>query len=210
MVGTAQVLSMTDDLRNSFLGSVLVIFVLVWLPPPRAAWRWRDAVVPRADAAVLGVMVALGITLRPLTVISFCVALGLMIDDTIHLTARFREERAPASTPTRPCSARSTRPGRPVVITTLVLLVGFVTILGSGFRGTFTFGLLVDLSLLGRARVGADPAAGAAARVRPRPRLNGSHRRATMHRPCRSCPTSRSTRSASRRCWWATAWRSCS
>ena len=36
--------------------------------------------------------------------------------------------------------------GRPVVITTLVLLVGFVTILGSGFKGTFTFGLLVDLS----------------------------------------------------------------
>ena len=99
--------------------------------------------------AVVGVMVASGITLRPLTVISFCVALGLMVDDTIHLAARWREERQAGAGPDEAVQRTLATAGRPVVITTLVLLVGFVTILGSGFKGTFTFGLLVDLSLMG-------------------------------------------------------------
>lgn len=150
MVATAQVLSMTDDLRNSFLGSVFVIFALVWLQ----CRRFRLAVVAMYSClvpmlAVLGVMVWFEISLRPLTVISFCVALGLMIDDTIHLAARWREERGAGAGREESVQRTLATAGRPVVITTLILLVGFVTILGSGFRGTHTFGLLVDLSLLG-------------------------------------------------------------
>lgn len=150
LVGTAQVLSMTDDLRWSFLGSVFVIFALVWLQCRQlrlATVAMLACLVPML--AVLGLMVAFGITLRPLTVISFCVALGLMVDDTIHLTARWREERALGRDREDSVQRTLATAGRPVVITTLVLLVGFVTILGSGFKGTFTFGLLVDLSLLG-------------------------------------------------------------
>jgi len=150
MVGTAQVLSMTEDLRLSFLGSVLVIFVLVWLSCRRvtlATVSMLACLVPML--AVVGVMVTFGITLRPLTVISFCVALGLMVDDTIHLAARWREERLLGLDRDEAVQRTLSTAGRPVVITTLVLLVGFVTILGSGFKGTFTFGLLVNLSLLG-------------------------------------------------------------
>ncbi len=148
MVGTAQVLSMTGDLRNSFLGSIFVIFGLVWLQCRRfklAAVAMFSCLVPML--AVLAVMVVFGITLRPLTVISFCVALGLMIDDTIHLASRWREERRDGYDRDESVQRALTTAGRPVVITTLMLLVGFVTILGSGFKGTHTFGLLVDLSL---------------------------------------------------------------
>jgi predicted RND superfamily exporter protein len=150
MVGTAQVLSMTDDLRWSFVGSVFVIFLLVWghcRDARLAAVAMLSCLVPMLT--VVGVMVSCGITLRPLTVISFCVALGLMVDDTIHLAARWREERQAGADPDEAVQRTLETAGRPVVITTLVLLVGFVTILGSGFKGTFTFGLLVDLSLLG-------------------------------------------------------------
>ncbi|MCA8967798.1 MAG: MMPL family transporter, partial [Planctomycetes bacterium] len=77
----------------------------------------------------------------------FCVALGLMVDDTIHLAARYDEERRHGLSPRDAVLCALRTAGRPVVVTTLVLLVGFVTILGSGFKGTFTFGLLVDLSL---------------------------------------------------------------
>ena len=149
MVGTAQVLSMTGDLRNSFLGSILVIFALVWLQCRRfqlAAVAMFACLVPMV--CVLAVMVWFNITLRPLTVISFCVALGLMIDDTIHLASRWREERRDGYDGDESVQRTLATAGRPVVITTLMLLVGFVTILGSGFRGTHTFGLLVDLSLL--------------------------------------------------------------
>ena len=149
MVGTAQVLSMTGDLRNSFLGSIFVIFGLVWLQCRRfqlAAVAMFACIVPMV--CVLAVMALCNITLRPLTVISFCVALGLMIDDTIHLASRWREERQDGHDRDESVQRALATAGRPVVITTLMLLVGFVTILGSGFRGTHTFGLLVDLSLL--------------------------------------------------------------
>lgn len=149
MVGTAQVLSMTGDLRNSFLGSIFVIFALVWLQCRRfqlAAVAMFSCLVPMV--CVLAVMAVFEITLRPLTVISFCVALGLMIDDTIHLASRWREERQAGHDSEEAVQRTLATAGRPVVITTLMLFVGFVTILGSGFRGTHTFGLLVDLSLL--------------------------------------------------------------
>ena len=149
MVGTAQVLAMTGDLRNSFLGSIFVIFALVWLQCRRfqlAAVAMFSCLVPMV--CVLAVMAVFEITLRPLTVISFCVALGLMIDDTIHLASRWREERRDGRDRDESVQRTLATAGRPVVITTLMLFVGFVTILGSGFRGTHTFGLLVDLSLL--------------------------------------------------------------
>ena len=147
-VGTALVQSMTADLRDSFLGSVVVIFVLVWLSCrrlPLALAAMLACLMPMLW--VLGLMVALGHSLRPLTVISFCVALGLMVDDAVHLALRWREQRARGDAADAAVRHTLRTAGRPVVITTMVLLVGFVTILGSGFRGTFVFGLLVDLSL---------------------------------------------------------------
>ncbi|MBK8100241.1 MAG: MMPL family transporter, partial [Planctomycetes bacterium] len=149
LVGTAMVDQLTWDLVWSFFGSLVVIFVLVFL-------QCRDlrlgicamlsCLLPLL--LVLATMAICGIAVRPLTMIAFCVAFGLMIDDAIHVVARWREERlAGAATPAA-LQATLTTAGRPVVITTILLLVGFVTILGSEFKGTFAFGLLVSLSLL--------------------------------------------------------------
>ncbi|MCC7398985.1 MAG: MMPL family transporter [Planctomycetes bacterium] len=149
LVGTAQVVGMTTDLQRSFVGSFVLILVLVW-------WSCRSlrlATIAMLSCLlpmflVLGFMAWQGITMRPLTVISFCVALGLMIDDAIHLVARWQEERRSGQPRGAALQVTLLTAGRPVVVTTLLLLVGFVTILGSEFRGTYTFGLLVDLSLL--------------------------------------------------------------
>jgi len=149
-VGTEQVLRMTADLTWSFAGSIALIFLLVWLQcrdVRQAGVAMAACLLPML--AVLAVMAVTGITLRPLTVIAFCIAFGLMIDDAIHLLARWREERRPGTTPDAAAQAMLATAGRPVVVTTLLLLVGFATILGSGFRGTATFGFLVVVSLLG-------------------------------------------------------------
>jgi predicted RND superfamily exporter protein len=150
MVGTAQVLRMTEDLKWSFAGSIVLILLLVWLQCRSvrlAGIAMAACLLPML--AVLAWMAAAGVTLRPLTVIAFCVALGLMIDDSIHLVARWQEERRAGRTGATAVDATLAAAGRPVVVTTLLLLVGFATILGSGFRGTFTFGLLVLVALSG-------------------------------------------------------------
>ena len=148
-VGTAQVQRMTDELAWSFASSFVLIFLLVWLQcrsVPLAGVAMVSCLLPML--CVLALMAGLGITLRPLTVIAFCIALGLMIDDAIHLVARWQEERRADRTAAETVRVTLATAGRPVVVTTLLLLVGFLTILGSEFRGTWTFGFLVVVSLV--------------------------------------------------------------
>jgi predicted RND superfamily exporter protein len=149
-VGTAQVERMTSELAWSFASSFVLIFVLVWLQcrsVPLATVAMVSCLLPMM--AVLALMFWLDITLRPLTVIAFCVAFGLMIDDAIHLVARWQEERRAGRVGADAVREMLGTAGRPVVVTTLLLLVGFLTILGSEFRGTWTFGFLVVVSLVG-------------------------------------------------------------
>ncbi len=150
LVGTEQVLRMTDDLVWSFVGSFGLIFLLVWLQCRSlglALLGMLSCLLPML--VLLSLMAWLEIALRPLTVIAFCVALGLMIDDAIHLLARWQEERRQGRLAGDAAHTVVVTAGKPVVVTTLLLLVGFATILGSGFRGTATFGFLVVVALLG-------------------------------------------------------------
>lgn len=148
-VGSAQVERMTADLAQSFFGSIGVIFVLVWL----SCRSLRLSLIAVLTCllplvCVLGGMAVLGAPLRPLAMIAFCVAFGLMVDDAIHLIARWQEERRDGREGLQAVTATLATAGRPVCVTTVLLLVGFVVILGSEFRGTFSFGALVTSSLL--------------------------------------------------------------
>ena len=147
-VGTAQVVRMTEDLEQSFFGSIAVVFVLV-LTSCRSLRLSLIAVITclLPLLCVLAGMAILGVTLRPLTMIAFCVAFGLMIDDAIHLVARWQEERRSGRVGDDAVRATLATAGRPVCVTTVLLLVGFVVILGSEFRGTYAFGALVTSSL---------------------------------------------------------------
>lgn len=150
VVATTLVDRLTGVLTRSFAGSLLVILGLVW-------WHFRSlrlgliAIVPNLFPLVINLayMTLTGVELRPLTVISFCVAFGLAVDDTVHLLARYREERRRGAARDPALRTMLDTAGRPVVVTTLLLLVGFMVILFSSFRGTHQFGTLVALALLG-------------------------------------------------------------
>ncbi len=140
---------LTTDLGRSFAGTFATILILtmLWFRSIRAA---IVAVVPNLLPLVLtlGLMGWSGIPLRPLTAITFCVTFGLAVDDTIHLLARWREERRAGRPRAAALTTMLEAAGRPVVITTLLLLTGFGTILTGSFRGTFQFGLLTGTALL--------------------------------------------------------------
>ena len=150
VVATTLVDRLTGDLSRSFAGSLLVILLLTW-------WHFGSlrlgliAIVPNLFPLVMNLafMSLAGMELRPLTVISFCVAFGLAVDDTVHLLARYREERFAGVGRDAALKTMLETAGRPVVVTTLLLLVGFLVILSSSFRGTHQFGMLVALALAG-------------------------------------------------------------
>ena len=93
-----------------------------------------------------GLMGALGIDLSTGTAMIASVVIGLAVDDTIHYLTRFRREE---SRGTREAIHRATtRTGRALVISSVVLVVGFwVGALGS-FKPTLYFSLLTGLAMI--------------------------------------------------------------
>ena len=150
LVATTLIDRLTTVLSRSFLGSLVVIFCLIWLHFGSARLG-LIAIVPNLFPLVMNLafMSLAGMELRPLTVISFCVAFGLAVDDTVHLLARYREERRAGVVRDDALVTMLRTAGRPVVVTTMLLLVGFTVILTSEFRGTYQFGILVSLALVG-------------------------------------------------------------
>ena len=82
------------------------------------------------------------------SVIALTVAFGLAVDDTIHFLARLRlEERRLADTPAA-VIASVARIGPVLILTTLVLVVGFVATMASDLPAMRLFGMLTMTTLL--------------------------------------------------------------
>jgi predicted RND superfamily exporter protein len=90
---------------------------------------------------------ARGIPLNAATVIIFSVSLGLAVDASIHILARYREEvrRGIAWRPAVLRAARGT--GRAIVISFSTLMLGFGVLLMSSFVPVRRFGELMAVSI---------------------------------------------------------------
>ncbi|MFP8877913.1 MAG: MMPL family transporter, partial [Myxococcota bacterium] len=70
------------------------------------------------------------------------IALGLVVDDTVHFIVRFQRQRASGAT-TEAAVAHTVRTaGRPIILTSLVLLGGFGVLAFSSFNPNVHFGLI--------------------------------------------------------------------
>ena len=103
-------------------------------------------------AAILGTMGWLGIPLNSFNSMVVSVALGLAVDDTIHVLVGFKRFSA-GRTVREALRETVAHEGAAVVSTSLVLLAGFGVLLGASFRPTQHFGLLVAVSI-GAALIG--------------------------------------------------------
>lgn len=90
----------------------------------------------------------LGIELNFTTVTVFSVSLGLAVDNTIHYLARHRMEAALDRDAVAAMRRAIRGAGRPMIFSTMLLILGFAAILTSNFRFTFHFGLLGSATIL--------------------------------------------------------------
>lgn len=98
--------------------------------------------------ALFGVMGWCDVALSTATTMIASVALGLIVDDTIHLLYRYGRERNAERPPVIAIEQALRTTGRALLSTTLILTLGFwVGVLGS-FRPTITFSFLTGLTLL--------------------------------------------------------------
>ncbi len=77
-----------------------------------------------------------------------CVVLGVAVDDTVHMLVSYRRLREGGASPEEAVLTAMRRVGRPMVVSSLMLCAGFLTITISGFASLVEFGYLSALTLL--------------------------------------------------------------
>ena len=136
--------TMLKSFGLSLLTVMLAILVLL-----RSVRLTLLAMIPNLIPIVwtLGVMGALGIDLSSGTVMIGAVAFGLAVDDTIHYLVCYRRLQGLGAS--NAVQATTTGIGRALLITTLVLVLGFWTGCLGSFKPTIYFSFLVGGTLLG-------------------------------------------------------------
>ena len=141
--------AVVGDLLGSLLTAVGIIFVLLALLF-RSIRLGLLSIPPNIIPLVftMAYMVMRDIPLNAATVIIFSISLGLAVDGTIHVLARFREETQERGLRAHPALIRAARgTGRAIVISCFTLMAGFAVLLFSNFVPVRRFGELIAITV---------------------------------------------------------------
>jgi len=96
---------------------------------------------------VAGLMGFMGIELKLSTSIIFIISFGIAVDDSIHFISRFRHELK-TNNVNHAVKNTFVHTGKAILVTSLILMAGFLTLCFSDFLGTFNIGILIATTLL--------------------------------------------------------------
>ncbi len=122
-----------------------VLMLLLWRSPGMAAL----SMVPNVSPVVLIfiVMGVLGIWLDMATAMIASVAVGIAVDDTIHIVHGYLRRRRAGASPAWAIARTFRQSGRAVTATTIVLAAQFLILAFSAFQPTASFGVLTALGV---------------------------------------------------------------
>ena len=140
-------LDLVDTQVRSFGVAFLTIFGCLWVGL-RSIRMVAVSVLPNTLPIVvaLGAMGWLGIALDAATVMMASVALGIAVDDTVHVLATYEQERA--SSPRGAARRAIAHVGPAMMITTATACIGFLALRLSDFLPIRWFGLLSALAMV--------------------------------------------------------------
>lgn len=133
---------------RSFASAFLVIFLCIGIGL-RSARLALLAIPPNVLPifAVLAVMAACGVPLDAGTVMVAGVALGIAVDDTLHLLATIQRARRAGASPEEAVTDALYHSGRALVFTSIIACAGFAILFRSEFVPIAWFGLLTAAAL---------------------------------------------------------------
>ncbi|MEM9722362.1 MAG: MMPL family transporter [Bacteroidota bacterium] len=140
-------------LRRSLLGGLGIAFIVIGIIMGLLFKSWRMlliSMVPNIIPLIItgGIMGLMGIKLTASTAIVFVISFGIAVDDTIHFLTRYKLERNLGKSQSEAIRETILGTGKAVIITSLVLMSGFVLLLASDFGGTFNTGLFTALTII--------------------------------------------------------------
>jgi predicted RND superfamily exporter protein len=148
-VASIGISSIVDDLFKSLLTAFAIIFVLMTLLF-RSVRMGLMSVPPNVVPLIttMAYMTISGIELNTTTVVAFAISLGLAVDHTIHMLARFREELARGKPLEEAIVGSARGTGRAIVVTSLTLFIGMLVLLLSSFVPVSQFATLIAVTAL--------------------------------------------------------------
>ncbi len=139
---------LTRGQAKSFSLTLLIIFVIM-LMLFLSVKVGLIAILPNLFPLVVnfGLMGWLGIHLSVVTSLIASVAIGLAVDDTIHYLFRYNHEFKKDLNKDRAMADTIRQVGRPIVMTSLTICLGFAVLIFSSFKPTAVFGLLMVITM---------------------------------------------------------------
>ncbi|SEK63260.1 efflux RND transporter permease subunit [Ectothiorhodospira marina] len=137
------------QLRSLLAVTVLVLglMFILWRSPAMAGLSMLPNLSP--VLLIFIVMGVLGIWLDMATAMIAAVAVGIAVDDTIHVVHGYRARRRAGASPPWAIARTFRHAGRAVTATTVVLVAQFLILGLSAFQPTASFGVLTAFGLLG-------------------------------------------------------------
>lgn len=141
-----------EYLRKNLFYSLGLAFCLIALI---FAWLFKDwrmvliSIIPNViPMLVAGATLAFtGIELKAATSVIFTVSFGIAVDDTIHFLTRYKLQRQRGDSVETALKQTFLVSGKAITITTILLMVGFISLVFSSFTGTYYVGILICVTL---------------------------------------------------------------
>jgi len=134
----------------SFPSALVLVFGML-------AWFFRSvslaaaATIPTLLPVVvtLGAMAWVGLSLDVGRTMIAAVVIGIGVDHSVHLLDAYRRRRHKRLQPRGALREALLETGRPIVLTTIALALGFLTLLGSAWQTISSFGFFVSAAMVG-------------------------------------------------------------
>lgn len=140
---------MVNNMIQGFLFSIVVIGILTYFL--HRSWRMVIVfILPNFIPLLLiaGIMGFAGIELKAATSLVFSIAFGVATDDTIHFISRFKIELGYGKSLMYAFKRTYFETGKPILLTTFILIGGFMSLMISDFQSTFYFGFLICITII--------------------------------------------------------------
>ena len=150
---TLLALKMNRYLIASLLNSFIIAFIVIFISMNilfRSVKLSLVSIIPNIIPLLFAgaVMGFFGIELRPATAMTFSIALGIAVDDTIHFLSRFRSEYLLTKSHEKSTTTTILTTGRAIIGTSITLGMGFLVLIFSNFKPNFEFGILATIILI--------------------------------------------------------------
>ncbi|GEM_PF-900042 len=126
--------------------AILVMMVILFRSPRLGLLALVPNVVP--IAFVLGLMGWVGVNLDANNIMIASMCLGIAVDDTLHYVFRYREEIQKDGDSLGAMTRTHNTIGKAIVLTSLVIVSGFIVLAFSNFIPTRNFGLFSSLAMV--------------------------------------------------------------